>query len=73
MRAGSVTHHCDPNQRCVELAFTLAVDVDPPTGFSACTVAAPSKASYLLPRGYYMLFLVTNQGTPSQAAWVLIS
>lgn len=73
MRAGSVTHHCDPNQRCVELAFTLAPDVDPPTGFSACTVAVPSKASYLLPRGYYMLFLVTNQGTPSQAAWVLVS
>jgi len=73
MRAGSVTHHCDPNQRCVELAFNLLPDVDPPTGFSALTVSVPTKASYLLPRGYYMLYLVTNQGTPSEAAWVLIS
>jgi hypothetical protein len=73
MRPGSVTHHCDPNQRCVELTFNLLPDVDPPTGFSALTVAVPTKASYLLPRGYYMLFLVTNQGTPSEAAWVLVS
>jgi hypothetical protein len=73
VRPGSATHHCDPNQRCVELAFSLLPDTDPPTGNSALQIAVPSKMSYLLPRGYYMLFFVTNQGTPSNAAWVQIS
>jgi hypothetical protein len=70
LRAGSVTHHCDPNQRCLELAFTILPDTDPPTGYRALQLALPSKASYLLPRGHYMLFLLTNQRIPSVAAWV---
>jgi hypothetical protein len=68
LRAGSVTHHSDGNQRCVELQFQPVADTDPPL----LQVTVPTKQSYLLPRGHYMLFLVTNQGTPSPAAWVQI-
>jgi hypothetical protein len=68
LRAGSVTHHSDGNQRCVELQFVPVADTDPPL----LQVTVPTKQSYLLPRGHYMLFLVTNQGTPSTAAWVQI-
>ncbi len=63
-RPGSVTHHSDGNQRIVELTVnnpgdgTLMIDV--PTN------------NYVLPRGYYMLFLLTDQGVPSVAAWVRI-
>lgn len=67
LRVGAVTHHADTNQRCVELPLT--VPSDPPTSVQ---VAVPTKASYLLPRGFYMLFLLTNQGTPSHAAFVRI-
>ena len=31
-----------------------------------------SSNGYVLPRGYCMLFLEANQGTPSEAAWVRI-
>lgn len=66
-RVASVTHHADINQRCVELPFIV-----PPTPLSTVRVAVPTKASYLLPRGFYMVFLVTNQGAPSKAAFVQI-
>jgi hypothetical protein len=72
MRPGSVTHHADPNQRCVELQFTVLPDTDPPSGFHAVQVTVPTLASYLLPRGDYMLFAVSNQGVPSVAAWVRV-
>lgn len=72
MRPGSVTHHADPNQRCLELPFIVLPDTDPPSGFQAVQVTVPTLASYLLPRGPYMLFLVTNQGVPSTAAWVTV-
>lgn len=72
-RPGSVTHHADTNQRCVRLNFTpLAIG-----GQSLVRVTMPTKASGILPRGYYMLWLVTNQtvttqGVPSVAAWVRV-
>ena len=72
LRAGAVTHHADPNQRCVELAFTILPDTDPPSPTRGLEVTVPTKASYLLPRGFYLVHLVTNQGTPSKAAWVKI-
>jgi len=50
-----------------------------PTTSSQCS-AAPSRATFYAPRdskhaprGYYMLFAVTNQGTPSVARWVKLS
>jgi len=35
-------------------------------------VAVPTKASYLLPRGYYLVFLLSNQGAVSEGKWVKI-
>jgi galactose oxidase len=73
MRAGSVTHHSDGKQRCVELGFQLVPDSDPPAGFSLLNATVPTRLSQLLPRGYYMLFLVTSQGALSMSStWVRI-
>jgi hypothetical protein len=69
LRAGAVTHHADTNQRCVELPFTVLANTDPPT---QVRVAVPTKASYLLPRGYYLVFLLSNQGAVSEGKWVKI-
>jgi len=71
VRPGSVTHHSDLNQRVVELPFT-------PANGGSLTVTVPSKLSGKLPRGHYMLFLissqnVTTQGVPSEAAWIEIA
>jgi hypothetical protein len=32
----------------------------------------PTKNSGLLPRGYYLLFLVTNERVPSHGVWVKV-
>ncbi len=56
----------------VELAFEFLPEVYPPTGVSHLRIAMPS-SSTLLPSGYYMLFLVSNQGIPSVAGWVHVS
>lgn len=61
MRPGSVTHAFDEDQRYVELTFT------PSAG--GLTITAPANAN-LAPAGYYMLFLVNNDGVPSVASWV---
>ena len=74
VRAGSVTHHSDTNQRVVELEVAHVLNTDPPTpGYQpAVTLSIPSNASGLLPRGYYMLYLLSNQGVPSAAIWVKV-
>jgi hypothetical protein len=41
------------------------LNLDPP----AVQITIPP-SSELLPPGYWMLFLITNQGVPSEAAWV---
>ena len=68
VRPASLTHHAELNQRCVELEFE-AVDA---AGNGDPTVYAnvPAMSAGLLPRGYYMLFVVTDDGIPSAAAWV---
>ena len=50
-------------------------DTDPPTpGYQpTIQVTIPTTASGLLPRGYYMLYLLTNQDVPSVATWVKVS
>ena len=75
VRPGSVTPHADTNQRCVDLDFVFIPDTLPPTpGYQpTIQVTIPSKNSGLLPRGYYMLFLMTNLGVPSLATWVKVS
>lgn len=67
MAPASVTHHSDMHQRYVEL------DVSGSTSTSITFDAPPSSAH--APRGYYMLFLVTNAQSgssraPSEAVWV---
>ncbi len=63
MRPAALTHHDDGGQRYIELPSWEDPDTltrqfnGPPSRFHA-------------PPGWYMLFLVTNQGVPSNAYWV---
>lgn len=61
---GSVTHHADTNQRYVQL-------VTVGTTATSITVEAP-RDSNLVTKGYYMLFLLTADGVPSEAVWVTV-
>lgn len=75
VRPGSVTHHADPNQRCVQLNFVNLVPVE--GGPNQVSISMPTLQSGVLPRGYYMLHLVSNQnvatqGVPSAAHWVRV-
>jgi hypothetical protein len=56
---GSQTHGINMSQRYLPLTFT--------TGSGSLTVTAPANANLATP-GYYMLFIVDNQGIPSIAA-----
>lgn len=79
MAPASITHHSDMHQRYVELdpctgdPCPVSPDVSPGVSFVAFTAPPSSRHA---PRGYYMLFLVTNpqggnpRGTPSVATWV---
>jgi hypothetical protein len=64
MKAGSVTHSFDMDQRYVGLTFTGAS--------ASLTVTGPPNSN-IAPPGYYMLFIVNKTGTPSLAAWVQVS
>ena len=64
MKAGSVTHSFDMDQRYVGLSFTAAA--------GSLTVTGPPNSN-IAPPGYYMLFLVNKAGTPSLASWVQVS
>jgi Domain of unknown function (DUF1929) len=64
MKAGSVTHSFDMDQRYVGLTFTQAS--------GSLSVSGPANSN-LAPPGYYMLFLVNQAGTPSLASWVQVS
>lgn len=58
LRLGSVTHSFDMDQRFQRLAFTRASNT--------LNVTAPA-GGRLAPPGYYMLFIVDNNGVPSVA------
>jgi hypothetical protein len=66
MKAGSVTHSFDMDQRYVGLSFTAG------QGSGTLTVTGPPDSN-IAPPGYYMLFLVNKAGTPSLASWVQVS
>ncbi len=66
MKAGSVTHSFDMDQRYVGLSFTVG------QGSGSLTVTGPPDSN-IAPPGYYMLFLVNKAGTPSLASWVQVS
>jgi len=63
VRAGSVTHTVDFDQRFMDLSFT-------PSG-NAATVNAPASPN-LAPPGFYMLFVFDAVGVPSVAAMLRI-
>jgi galactose oxidase-like protein/glyoxal oxidase-like protein/PKD domain-containing protein/Big-like domain-containing protein len=64
IRNGANTHAFDMDQRMVSLAFTR--------GSGSLTVTAPPNAN-IAPPGYYMLFIVDNNGVPSVARFVQMS
>ncbi|MEU6117443.1 kelch motif-containing protein [Streptomyces sp. NPDC047117] len=61
MRPSAVTHVTDVEQRSIALDFTRRG--------GTLSVKVPGSHS-LVPRGWYMLFLMDSRGTPSQAKWV---
>lgn len=65
LRPCSVTHHTDAGQRYVRLEV---VSRDP----ASLTVRAPGNGN-VAPPGYYMLFLITASGVPSEARFVQVA
>lgn len=62
MRPGSVTHHFDYDQRYVEVEVV---------GTRQDTISiAPPADSATAPRGWYMLFVLSDSDVPSEAHWV---
>jgi hypothetical protein len=64
IRTGAVTHFFDQNTRFVPVTFQQTS--------GGLTLTAPANA-YLAPPGYYMLFLVNNNGVPAVAPFVQIT
>jgi hypothetical protein len=63
IRADAMTHEVDSDQRSIPLTFTAA----------GGTITAQSPASAnVAPPGYYMLFIVNDNGVPSVAPWLRI-
>jgi hypothetical protein len=64
IRTGAVTHFFDMSARRVALPFTA--------GSGSLTVQAPANGA-IAPPGYYMLFIVNQQGVPSVAPIVRVT
>ena len=64
VRAGSVTHAFDMEQRMVGLTFTA--------GSGVLNATAPPTSS-IAPPGYYLLFILNSSGVPSVAQFVQLS
>ena len=64
IKAGSVTHAFDMDQRLVGLSYTV--------GSGSLTVAGPP-SSNIAPPGYYLLFLLNSAGVPSVARFVQVA
>jgi hypothetical protein len=64
MRAGSVTHAFDMDQRMVGLNYTV--------GSGVLNVTTPPNGN-IAPPGYYLLFILNSSGVPSVAQFVQIS
>ncbi len=65
MAPASLTHHADMSARYIELEST-AISEKP--GHRAFVMPTETEA----PRGYYMLWAITDGGVPSEAVWVRI-
>jgi hypothetical protein len=78
MRPGSTTHHFDFDQRYIQLATTVFETVPPsePALIAQFTtpLAPPSPSNpynaRTAPPGWYMCFLISDNGVPSVARWV---
>ena len=71
MAPGSATHQHDMSQRLVKLqidAIQTGEEAGEGESVNTLTFTAPSPRT--VPRGYYMLFLVSNEDIPSEARWV---
>ncbi len=64
IKAGSVTHAFDMDQRMVSLSYTA--------GSGTLSVSAPPNPN-IAPPGYYMLFLLNSSGVPSVAAFIQLT
>jgi hypothetical protein len=66
-RPMAVTHQTDSEQRIIPLSFTR-------TGSSTLAARAPNgwHPHALAPRGWYMLFILDNNGTPSVARFIYL-
>jgi hypothetical protein len=62
IRNGVTTHSFDTNQRIVDLDIT--------SQGNGTIVARMSNEPNIAPLGFYMLFLVDNDGVPSVANWI---
>jgi hypothetical protein len=65
VKNGVTTHSLDSGQRLVDLEITTRAN-------DSLQVTVPANAN-LAPPGWYMLFLVDQQGVPSVATWVHLS
>ncbi len=64
IKAGSVTHSFDMDQRLVGLSYTA--------GAGGLTVTGPPNANVATP-GYYLLFILNSAGVPSIASFVQVT
>ena len=64
LRNGSVTHAFDYDQRYVGCTFTV-------TGAQEIKITAPPN-SRVAPPGWYLLFLIDDQGVPSLGSFIRI-
>lgn len=62
MRPGAPTHHTDTEQRYIELDFTG------PTGNDLLVTMLPATDANIVTPGYYMLWIVDDQGIPCSNA-----
>jgi hypothetical protein len=64
MRPGAVTHGFNANQRLIGTVFT--------SGAGVLQVTAPADTT-VAPRGWYLLFVVDLDRTPSEGRWIRLS
>ena len=65
VRPGSPTHWFDSDQRFISLSFASQ-------GSNTLKVTSPLNGN-IAPPGYYMLFVITDDGVPSKATWIKLA
>ena len=74
VRPMAVTHQTDGEQRILQLSFiasgTTTLSVVAPDGRVYPYGAGGGHSHAIAPRGYYMLFILNNDGVPSVAKFI---